>query len=157
MYMLKITIRIRVDFLPLERLHEALATGIVVGVRRPAHAREHLMLPEQLHVGPGGILDAPIRMMDHARRRLTSRDRVVQRLQRQTSRQRLAQRPAHHLAREPIEDHRQVDELGAQAKWSERPGVVELAPSLSSPNRTCTSQRIRLSIQALLNAKATSA
>ena len=56
MYMLKITIRIRVDFLPLERLHEALATGIVVGVRRPAHAREHLMLPEQLHVGPGGIL-----------------------------------------------------------------------------------------------------
>jgi len=102
-------------------------------------------------------LDAPIRMMDHARRRLTSRDRVVQRLQRQTSRQRLAQRPAHHLAREPIEDHRQVDELGAQAKWSERPGVVELAPSLSSPNRTCTSQRIRLSIQALLNAKATSA
>src|ERR1700676_3741507 len=35
--------------------------------------------------------------------------------------------------------------------------VVELSPGLSSPNRTCTSQRIRLSIQVLLKAKATSA
>ena len=31
-------------------------------------------------------------------------------------------------------------------KWSERPAVVELSAGLSSPNRTCTLQRIRLSI-----------
>jgi hypothetical protein len=42
-------------------------------------------------------------------------------------------------------------------EWSERPGVVELSPGLSSPNRTYTSQRIRLAIQVLLKAKATSA
>jgi hypothetical protein len=30
-----------VDFLSLERPHEALATGIVVRIRRPAHARYH--------------------------------------------------------------------------------------------------------------------
>ncbi len=32
-------------------------------------------------------------------------------------------------------------------QWSKRQGVVELFPCLSSPNRTCTSRRIRLSIQ----------
>ena len=35
-------------------------------------------------------------------------------------------------------------------EWGERPGLVELSPSLSSPNQTCTFQRIQLSIQACL-------
>jgi hypothetical protein len=51
----------------------------------------------------------------------------------------------------------QVDPFATDFEWSERPGVVELSPGLSSPNRTCTSQRIRLSIQVLLKAKAMSA
>ncbi len=51
----------------------------------------------------------------------------------------------------------QILPLAFDTEWSESPGVVELFPGLSSPNRTCTSQRIRLSIQVLLNAKATSA
>ena len=42
-------------------------------------------------------------------------------------------------------------------KWSKRQSVVELSPCLSSPNRTCTSQRTRLSVQVLLIAKVTSA
>ena len=41
-------------------------------------------------------------------------------------------------------------------QWSKRQGVVELFPCLSSPNRTCTSQRIRLSIQERPIAMATS-
>jgi hypothetical protein len=76
---------------------------------------------------------------------------------RQPGSQRAVECPAYDFAGIRIEHHRQIDELRAQAKWSERPGVVALSPSLSSPNRTCTSQRIRLSIQALRNAKATSA
>jgi hypothetical protein len=42
-------------------------------------------------------------------------------------------------------------------EWSKKQGVVELFPCFSSPNRTCTSQRIRLSIEVSLIAKATSA
>jgi hypothetical protein len=55
-----------------------------------------------------------------------------------------------------IDSSVQVLPLAGDLEWSERPGVVELFPGLSSPNRTCTSQRIRLSIQVLLKAKATS-
>ena len=40
--------------------------------------------------------------------------------------------------------------------WSKRQGVVELFPGLSSPNRTCASQRMRLSIQQWLMAITTS-
>lgn len=51
----------------------------------------------------------------------------------------------------------QINPFATNLQWSKRQGVVELFPCLSSPNRTCTSQRIRLSIEALLIAKATSA
>ena len=51
----------------------------------------------------------------------------------------------------------EVRPLAAHLEWSKRQGVVELFPCLSSPNRTCTFQRIRLSVQVLLKAKATSA
>ncbi len=62
-----------------------------------------------------------------------------------------------HLTGEQILDAGEIEPAFRGRQWSERPGVVALSPSLSSPNRTCTSQRIRLSIQALRNAKATSA
>jgi len=71
--------------------------------------------------------------------------------------QRLAHGPAHNCPGIHIQNGRQVQPALACWEWSERPGVVELFPGLSSPNRTCTSQRIRLSIQVLLKAKATSA
>jgi hypothetical protein len=38
-------------------------------------------------------------------------------------------------------------------EWSERPGVVELFPGLSAPNRTCTLPRIRLSISSVAHSK----
>ena len=55
---------------------------------------------------------------------------------------------AHDLAAVDVDDQVQIKELAANPgrQWSKRPGVVELSPCLSSPNRTCTSQRIRLSI-----------
>ena len=57
----------------------------------------------------------------------------------------------------PVHHRSQIDEATRHREWSKRQGVVELFPRLSSPNRTCTSQRIRLSVQVLLIAKATSA
>jgi hypothetical protein len=66
-------------------------------------------------------------------------------------------RMADHLTGVEILHASQIQPPFHGRQWSERPGVVALSPSLSSPNRTCTSQRIRLPIQALLNAKATSA
>lgn len=55
-------------------------------------------------------------------------------------------RPTDHKPIEAIDDRRQIDFAGRNLEWSKRQGVVELFPCLSSPNRTCTSQRIRLSI-----------
>jgi hypothetical protein len=64
-------------------------------------------------------------------------------------------RPADDVAAKNIENHKQVKArpLGRSLEWSERPGVVELFPSLSAPNRTCTFQRIRLSISSVAHSK----
>ena len=67
------------------------------------------------------------------------------------------QAPAHHAPAEQVDDDGQKQPALVGGEWSKRQGVVELFPRLSSPNRTCTSQRIRLSVQVLLIAKATSA
>jgi hypothetical protein len=55
--------------------------------------------------------------------------------------------PADDLAAEDIEEQVEVEELPANGRrqWSKKQGVVELFPCFSSPNRTCTFQRIRLS------------
>jgi len=57
---IEIPIGVGVDLLPLECLHEALTTSVVIGVGRPAHAREHVVRSQQGHVRFGGILDAAI-------------------------------------------------------------------------------------------------
>jgi hypothetical protein len=65
---------------------------------------------------------------------------------------------ASDLAAEDIEDEVQIQELPPDRgwEWSKKQGVVELSPCFSSTNRTCTSQRMRLSIQAWPKAMATS-
>lgn len=45
-----------VDLLLLERRHEALRPGVVVGAAQPAHARLHLVGLQQLHVLAAGVL-----------------------------------------------------------------------------------------------------
>ena len=67
-----------------------------------------------VNVVAGGILHAAIGVMHQAGRRLSLRDRLLQRRDRQARGQRSIQFPAHHLAREGIQDHRQVDELALQ-------------------------------------------
>lgn len=74
------------------------------------------MPPEELYVRAGGILDGPIRVMHRVRWRLTGGDGLVQRPEGQAGGQRPLERPAHHLARGPVQEDPQVDELGAQAK-----------------------------------------
>src|SRR6185369_1719127 len=75
----EITIVIGVDLFVLERLHEALTTSIVVGVRRPTHARNYLMLLEHLHVFIRGILQAAIGMMDQSGQGLACHESLLQR------------------------------------------------------------------------------
>ena len=40
---LKINVIVSIDLFALERLHKTLTTGIVVWIRRPTHARNHLV------------------------------------------------------------------------------------------------------------------
>ncbi len=47
---LKILIAIGVNLFPFEGLHKALATGVVVWIRRTAHARNYPVLFENTHV-----------------------------------------------------------------------------------------------------------
>jgi len=62
-----------------------------------------------------GILHAAIGMMDQTGRRLSRRDGLLRRGQRETTGQGPLQRPAHDLARKSVKDHCQVDELGFQS------------------------------------------
>jgi len=96
-------------------------------------------------------------MMHDTPDRCARPQRLLQRVQHQFGAHRTRHAPADDAPGEHIDDEGDVDKTSPRREWSERPGVVELSPGLSSPNRTCTSQRIRLSIQVLLKAKATSA
>lgn len=68
--MLQIAILGNVNFLLFQGLDEALTTGIVIGVGRPAHAGDYVLLLQQLHILPGGILQPAIGMMHQAGGRL---------------------------------------------------------------------------------------
>lgn len=77
---------------------------------------------------------------------LTSMQSLLQRIERQVRLHRSTHTPAHNAAGEHVDDEGDIHEAGPCGEWSERPAVVELFVGLSSPNRTCTFQRIRLSI-----------
>ena len=47
---LNIPILIGVNLLPLKGLHETLATGVVIGIGRAAHARNNPVLFQDLHI-----------------------------------------------------------------------------------------------------------
>jgi hypothetical protein len=47
---LEIDIIVSIDLFALKRLHEALTTRIVVWIRRPTHARNHVVFFKYLHV-----------------------------------------------------------------------------------------------------------
>src|SRR5882672_5225043 len=64
--MFQILVFVGVDFFPLQRLHEAFATGIVVGVCRPTHARNHVVLLEDGYIFRASVLQPSIRVMHQA-------------------------------------------------------------------------------------------
>ncbi len=66
--------------------------------------------------------------------------------------------PSNNLTTVDVQYQVQIPELPMHpgAQWNKTRGVVELFPRISSPNRTCTFQRIRLSTQQWLTAIATS-
>src|SRR5215469_3316940 len=76
--MLYVVIRVRVDFFPLQSLDEAFATGVVIRVRGPAHARNHPMLLKDGDVFFAGVLHSAIGMMDQAWRGLSFADGLFQ-------------------------------------------------------------------------------
>lgn len=67
---------------PLQRLDEALATGIVVGVRRPAHARDHLVFAQDRHVLSGGVLNTTVGVVHQSWQRLPCRNGQFQSIDR---------------------------------------------------------------------------
>lgn len=129
----------------LERGEETLGHRIVVRIAHRSHRGHDAGFAASLAEGVARVLATAVRMMDD-RRGLALRDRHVQSRQNQFRSQMRLHRPAHDPPRVHVEHHRQLQESGPSRQWSERPAVVELFAGLSSPNRTCTFQRIRLSI-----------
>jgi hypothetical protein len=74
---IEIAILVGVDFFPLQSLHETFAAGVVVRIRRAAHARNHPMPFENGDIAFAGILHAAIGMMDQTGRRLSRRDGLL--------------------------------------------------------------------------------
>ena len=112
---IEIAILVGVDFFPLQSLQKTFAAGVVVRIRRAAHARNHSMPFENGAIVFAGILHAAIGMMDQTGCRLSRGDGLFQCGQRETTGQGLLQRPTHDLARKSVKDHRQVDEFGFQS------------------------------------------
>ena len=106
-----------------------------------------------------GVLAAAIAMEDQPCLFIRNAQRPghLQRIDDQVAPHLRLHRPAHHTTTEQIDDYSQKQPALVGGQWSERPDVVELSSGLSSPNRTCTFQRIRLSVQVLLIAKTRSA
>jgi len=150
-------IRLALEAPPIEHLtfqggEEALRHRVVVGVPDRSHRGHDTGFPAPLAEGVTGVLTAAIGVENDSAW-LTLSDRHLQRIEDQLRLQVCIHRPAHNLAREHVQDHRQVQKAAPGRKWSERPGVVELFPGLSAPNRTCTFQRIRLSISSVAHSK----
>src|SRR5690349_19988803 len=76
---LEINIVVSIDLFASERLHNALRTRVVVWIRWPAHAGNHLVFSQYLHVLSRGVLQATIGMMDQAWRRFARSDCSLQR------------------------------------------------------------------------------
>ena len=63
----------KVNFFDLERFEKAFRGSIIVGIPFARHADRKAMLQERFYGIMGGILGAPIRMMNNTLGRLTSR------------------------------------------------------------------------------------
>ena len=137
-------------------VEKAFGTGIVITVAFGTHAAAQLVLLQQGAVSMGAILAAPVRMHDDPFGAFAFKNSHLQGITHQVGGHAFGHCPTDGLTGEQVGDDRQIQPAFVCAGWSKRQGVVGLFPCLSSPNRTCTFQRIRLSIQAGLKALATS-
>ena len=100
----------QVDGLDLQRLHEALRLGVVVGIAAAAHRADQAMGGQQLAIDLRGILRPAIGMMNAAGGRRCDSDRRLQGGDRQAGVDRSADRVADDLTRPGIEDGGDIDE-----------------------------------------------
>ena len=135
-----------VNQLCLQAPPEALHRGVVEAISFSRHRYPETKLIQYRLVVLGTILPAAIRMMDSSCSRTMLLYGSEQRSSRQFRLHPVPHRITDDLAREHVLDPGQIKPALASGEWSERPAVVELFAGLSSPNRTCTFQRIRLSI-----------
>src|SRR6202795_2237206 len=97
--------------LALEGGKETLAHGVIETVPHRAHRRPHPGLVTALAEGERGVLTAMVRVMNHLSMPALS-ERHVKRCQYQFGAQMSFHRPAHNLAAERVEHHRQVKKAG---------------------------------------------
>lgn len=113
---LHITVVVGVDFFALQRLQKTFATGVVMRMSQPTHARHYLVLTNHLEVGSAGIPYTPIRVVNESRRRLPARNRLPQGAEGKPRLQRSVEGPAHNLPRKGIQDYCQINKLGLEPK-----------------------------------------
>ena len=140
----------------LQRTPQAFGWRIISTIATPAHRRTHAVRLERVLEESTAILAATVAMHNHASFRAAPEPCHAQGVRDHFGFHVRLHRPAHHPPAEQVDYDSQIQPTFGRRQWSKRQGVVELSPGLSSPNRTWTSQRIRLSVQALLIAKATS-
>src|SRR5215469_13219475 len=95
--MFQVLVFVSVDFFSLQCLDEAFATGVVIGVRRSAHARNHVVFLEEGDVFPASVLQPSIRVMHEAGFRLSALGGLFQRSDSEPHPEGTIQRPAHHF------------------------------------------------------------
>ena len=74
--MLHIPIVVCVDLFSLQRFQKTFATGIVMRVSWPTHARHYMVLAKHLQVHLAGILHTTIRVVNESWRRLPAQNRL---------------------------------------------------------------------------------
>ena len=130
--------------------------GVVVGVAGAADRAVNPRFLQTLGITNRQVLRAAVAVMDQAISISAGMKSLFQGIKHQVSTHAAGGTPAHDAVGKGIDNERRVHEPGPGREWSKKQGVVGLFPCFSSPNRTCTSRRIRLSIQQWLIAMATS-
>jgi len=116
------TVPAMIDEFALQCAEEAFDTGIVPIVSLSRHAAGRAVRGEQLLIRRGGILAAPIRVVQQPRLGGAIVDRHRQRLLREIHGEPGAYRPADHGARVEVEDHRQREPALCGPDVGEVPG-----------------------------------
>jgi len=100
----------RMDGLDLERLHEALDLGVVLGIASAPHRTDKTAAKQGVPIGQSGVLRTAIRVVDTTGRRLAALDCGLERGQRQADVDRAADRIADCPTRPGVENDRDVSE-----------------------------------------------